>query len=79
MPFIHVRAYTGRDTELKKKAAKAIMKAASEAMDTPETAFTVVFEDVEKDVWEKEIVIPIMQPLKEAKKVFIDHGSEVEF
>ena len=75
MPFIHVRAYSGRDMETKKKAAKAIVKAASEAMGTPETAFTVVYEDVEKDNWEKDVAKPIIEPLR--SKMLIDHGKPV--
>jgi phenylpyruvate tautomerase PptA (4-oxalocrotonate tautomerase family) len=75
MPFIHVRAYSGRDEATKKKAAQAIMKAASEAMGTPETAFTVAFEDVEKEAWEQQVQIPVMEPLKD--KILIDHGKQV--
>ncbi|MCL2833700.1 MAG: 4-oxalocrotonate tautomerase family protein [Treponema sp.] len=75
MPFIHVRAYSGRDMETKKKAANAIMKAASEAMGAPETAFTIVYEDVDRDVWEKNVVKPIMEPLRD--KMLIDHGKPV--
>ena len=75
MPFIHVRAYKGRDKEAKKKAALAMVKAASEAMGAPESAFTVVYEDVEREAWEKEVVIPIIEPLRD--KMIIDHGKPV--
>ena len=75
MPFIHIRAYSGRDIETKKKAALAVVKAASEAMNTPESAFTVVFEDTDKEVWEKEVLIPIIEPLRD--KMLIDHGKPV--
>ena len=73
MPFIHIRAYSGRDMEMKKNAAQAIVKAASEAMATPETSFTVVFEDVEREVWENTIAQPIIEPLRD--KMLIDHGK----
>jgi len=73
MPFIHVRAYSGRDIESKKKAAQAIVKAASEAMGAPETAFTVVFEDVNRESWEKDVAKPIIEPLRD--KMLIDHGK----
>ena len=73
MPFIHVRAYKGRDLEAKKKAAQAIVKAASEAMGAPETAFTVVYEDFDREVWEKEVAKPIIEPLRD--KMLIDHGK----
>jgi len=75
MPFIHVRAYSGRDMETKKKAAQAILKAASETMGAPETSFTIVFEDFERDVWEKDVVKPIIEPLRD--KMLIDHGKPV--
>ena len=75
MPFIHVRAYSGRDAETKKKAAQAIVKAASEAMGAPETAFTVVYEDVERDAWEKDVAQNIIAPLRD--KMLIDHGKPV--
>ena len=73
MPFIHIRAYAGRDIEVKKKAAQAIVKAASEAMGAPETSFTVVYEEFEKEKWEQEVGKPIMEPLKD--KMLIDHGK----
>ena len=73
MPFIHVRAFSGRDMETKKKAAQAIVKAASEAMGAPETALTVVYEDVERDAWEKSVAQTIIEPLRD--KMLIDHGK----
>ena len=75
MPFIHVRAYSGRDMETKRKAALAIVKAASETMGSPETAFTVVYEDIEREAWEKEVGKPIIEPLRD--KMLIDHGKPV--
>ena len=75
MPFIHVRAYSGRDLETKKKAASAIVRAASEAMGAPETAFTVVYEEIEREAWEKEVAQPIIEPLRD--KILIDHGKPV--
>jgi len=75
MPFIHVRAYSGRDREAKQNAAKAIVKAASEAMGAPEAAFTVVYEDVEPADWEKDVVEAIIEPLRD--KMLIDRGEVV--
>jgi len=75
MPFIHIRAYSGRDEETKKKAAGAIVKAASEAMGAPESAFTVVYEDIVPENWEKEVAKPIMEPLRD--KMLIDRGQPV--
>lgn len=75
MPFIHVRSYSGKDLESKKKAAEAIMKAASEAMGAPETAFTVVYEDIERDAWEKEVAQTVIEPLRD--KIIIERGKTV--
>ena len=75
MPFIHVYAHSGRDMETKKKAAQAIVKAASEAMGAPETAFTVVYQDIEREAWDKEVAQPIIEPLRD--KMLIDHGKSV--
>ena len=75
MPFIHIRAYSGRDLETKKKTAQAIVKSASEAMGAPEAAFTVVYEDVERDAWEKDVAQPIIKPLRD--NILIDHGKLV--
>ncbi|MCL2121637.1 MAG: tautomerase family protein [Clostridiales bacterium] len=74
MPFIHVRAYSGRDVEGKQKMAQAMVKAASEASGAPETAFTVVYEDIDREVWEKEAA-PILEQLKD--KVVIQSGKLV--
>jgi len=76
MPFIHVYAYSGRDKETKKKAAQAMVTAASEAMGAPEAAFTVIYEDIEKENWETDVVNPIIEPLR--GNMLIDHGKPVE-
>ena len=75
MPFIHVYAYSGRTEEVKKKAAQAMVKAASEAMGAPESAFTVIYEDIERDNWEKDVEQPIIEPAR--CKMLIDHGQPV--
>ena len=75
MPFIHIRAYKGRDDEAKRKAAEAIVRAASEAMGAPETAFTVAFEDVPKEDWEREVAQGIIEPLRD--KLLIERGKPV--
>ena len=75
MPFIHVYAYSGRDKETKQKAAKAMVKAASEAMGAPEAAFTVVYEDVDSANWEKDVVQGIIAPIRD--KLLIERGEPV--
>ena len=73
MPLIHVRAFVGRDIEMKKKAAQAMVKAASEAMNTPETKFTVIYEDIDRDAWEKDVAQPVVEPLRD--KILYDDGK----
>ena len=75
MPFIHVYARSGRDAETKTKTAEAIVKAASEVLGAPETAFTVVYEDIESEAWEKDIAQTIIEPLRD--KILIEKGKPV--
>ena len=75
MPFIHVYAKSGRDMDTKKKAALAIVKAASEAMGAPETSFTVAYEEIDGETWGKDIAQAIIEPLRD--KVLIDGGKPV--
>ena len=74
MPFIHVYAYSGRDKEAKQKMAQAMVKAASEAIGAPETAFTVAYQDVDKELWEKETK-PIVDALQD--KIIIKQGVPI--
>jgi len=76
MPLIHVRAFSGRDLEIKKKAAEAMVKAASEAMGAPETSFSVIYEDVEREAWDEEVSKPVIEPLRD--KMIIERGVTVE-
>ena len=75
MPFIHLYARSGRDIETKKKTAEALVKAASEVMGAPETAFTVVYEDIDSDAWEKDIKQTVIEPLRD--KILIEGGKPV--
>jgi len=70
-----MRAYTGRDIENTKKAAMAMVKTASAEMNIPETAFTVIFEGVDREDWESKVTKPVIEPLKD--KIIIDHGKFV--
>ena len=76
MPLIHVRAFSGRDMEIKKKAAEAMVKAASEAMGAPETSFTVIYEDVEREAWEEQVTKPVIEPLRD--KMIIERGVSIK-
>ena len=75
MPFIHIRAHSGRDLETKKKVAQAMVKAGCEVMGLNETSFTVAYEEIERDDWDKDVEIPIIKPL--GNKILISHGKPV--
>jgi len=75
MPFIRIYAYSGRDRETQIKAAEAIIKAASDAMGAPLSAFTVTYDEVDQELWQAEVVEAIIDPLKD--KLLIDHGEVV--
>ena len=70
MPFIHVRAYTGRDMEMKKKTAEAIAKVASETMKTPLASFRVAFEDIDPALWDQDVETPFVEPITD--KILFD-------
>ena len=72
MPFIHVRAYP-REMDVKKKTAEAIVKAASEVMGAPLEAFTVVFEDLDREAWESGGAQAVTEPLRD--KMLIERGK----
>jgi len=61
--------------EMKKNAASAMVKAASEAMNTPESAFTVIYEDIEKENWDADVDQRVIEPAR--SKMLIDHGKPV--
>ena len=75
MPFIHLYSRSGRDLETKKKIAQALVKAASEAMGAPENVFSLVYQDVEVDDWEKEVNNGII--VENMDKVLIKKGELV--
>ena len=72
MPLIHVRAYSGRDLETKKKVAEAMIKAACEVTGTPETAFSVIYEDIEREAWDEEVTKTVIEPLRD--KMIVERG-----
>jgi len=76
MPLIHIYAYAGKDLAAKQATAQAIVKAASAAWGAPESAFTVAFQDIDRETWEQESK-PILEPLRANNQVVIDHGELV--
>ena len=75
MPFIHYRSYSGKDLETKQKAAEAIVKAAAEVWGAPVSAFTVVFEDIDREAWDAEVKDTVIEPLRD--KIIMEHGEIV--
>ncbi|NQW20235.1 MAG: tautomerase family protein [Chloroflexi bacterium] len=51
MPIVNIALYAGRTAEQKAALAKAITKAISETAGVPDSATTIVFQDVEKSNW----------------------------
>ena len=51
MPVVNVAMYAGRTDQQKSDLAKAITKAISETAGFPDSATTIIFQDVEKTEW----------------------------
>ena len=51
MPVVIVAMYAGRTDQQKSDLAKAITKAISETAGIPDSATTIIFQDVEKTEW----------------------------
>ncbi|MCX8278524.1 MAG: 4-oxalocrotonate tautomerase family protein [Dehalococcoidia bacterium] len=51
MPIVNVALYAGRTDQQKSDLAKAITKAISETAGVPDSATTIIFQDVEKSNW----------------------------
>ena len=75
MPFIHVYAWTGRDQATKQAVAQSIVAAASKTIGAPPEAFTVVYQDVDKDQWAAEVEQGRIEPLRDM--VILDNGQLV--
>ena len=51
MPVVNIALYAGRTAEQKAALAKAVTKAISETAGVPDSATTIIFQDVEKSDW----------------------------
>jgi len=51
LPIVNVALYAGRTDQQKSDLAKAITKAISETARVPDSATTIIFQDVEKASW----------------------------
>ena len=51
MPVVNIALHAGRTAEQKAALAKAVTKAISETAGVPDSATTIIFQDVEKSDW----------------------------
>ncbi len=51
MPVVQIALYEGRTPEQKAALAKAVTKAISETAGIPDSATTIIFQDVNKSNW----------------------------
>ena len=51
MPIVNIALYAGRTNQQKADLAKAITTAISETAGVPDSATTIIFQDVEKSDW----------------------------
>ena len=51
MPIVNIALYAGRTEQQKADLAKAITTAISETAGVPDSATTIIFQDVEKSDW----------------------------
>ena len=51
MPVVNIALYAGRTEEQKAALARAVTKAISESAGIPDSATTIIFQDVEKSDW----------------------------
>ena len=72
MPLITVKMWPGRSEEQKRAAAEALLDAAVQSLGTPATAFTIIMEDIPKEEWDAQVVIPEIEP--KADLVMIRQG-----
>ena len=64
MPHVNVKLFPGRTEAKKQELADAFVKSMGEVLGTEEWAVSVVFEEVTKENWEKEVVIPELRGKK---------------
>ena len=76
MPLISIKMYPGRTEEQKKQLALALVKTAVETLGTPETAFTVMFDEIAKEEWPEKVAQPEIEA--NAEKVYVRQGKLVK-
>ena len=70
MPHIDIKLFPGRSDEMKKAAAAKIVEAAAKELAAPESAFSVSFTDIEKDVWNETVADKVDDKTLFAGEVF---------
>ena len=51
MPVVNIALYAGRTAEQKAALAQAVTRAISETAGVPDSATTIIFQDIEKSDW----------------------------
>ena len=76
MPLITVKMWPGRSEAQKRAAAKSLLDAAVQSLGVPESAFTIIVEDIPKEEWESRVVKVDIEPKQEL--VMIREGKSTE-
>lgn len=58
MPHIVVKMYPGRTEEMKSSMVRALVEAASDALNAPQDWFTIGVEEVSPENWEEQVAKP---------------------
>lgn len=72
MPHITVQMYPGRDDEIKKRLADALVKTAAKELERGPEHFSVSIEDVPQDEWDEKVYKAAIDP--QNTNVFVRPG-----
>ena len=76
MPHINVKLFPGRTEVQKQELTKEFVKSMGDVLGTEEWAVSIVFEEVNQEDWEKEVVIPELKGKHQL--LYKPPGSSVE-
>ena len=70
MPHITIQMYPGRDEEIKKRLAEAIVETASKELERGKEHFSVCIVDVPQDEWKEKVYDKVVKD----KNTFVQPG-----
>lgn len=70
MPHITIQMYPGRDDEIKKRLAEAVLETASRELDRGKEHFSVSIVDVPQDEWKEKVYDKVLAD----KNTFVKPG-----